>query len=80
MMWPHAAIHVAIPIPFYVVRIAEMRPVLIAVAAATTIAILISRKPQRSRVSIAAIIVVRFRTSASKCIRWSTRHMFDAVR
>ena len=51
-MWPYA-------IPFYVVRIAEMRPVLIAVAvaAAITIAILIWRKPERYVLWIAAIIV-----------------------
>jgi hypothetical protein len=49
-MWPYA-------IPFYVVRIAEMRPVLINVAAAITIAILTWRKPERYVLWIAAIIV-----------------------
>ena len=49
-MWPCA-------IPFYVVRIAEMRPVLIAVAAAITIAILIWRKPERYALWVAGVIV-----------------------
>jgi hypothetical protein len=67
-MWPYA-------IPFYVVRIAEMRPVLIAVAvaAAITIAILIWRKPERYVLWIAAIIV-----GAILLVFLSWRHMFDA--
>ena len=44
-------------IPFYVARIAEMRPALIVLAAAITIAILIWRKPECYVLWIAAIIV-----------------------
>ena len=65
-MWPYA-------IPFYVVRIAEMRPVLIAVAAAIMIAILIWRKPERYVLWIAAIIV-----GAILLVFLSWRHKFDA--
>ena len=65
-MWPYA-------IPFYVVRIAEMRPVVIAVAAAITIAILIWRKPERYVLWIAAIIV-----GAILLVFLSWRHMFNA--
>jgi hypothetical protein len=44
-------------VPFYVARIAEMRPALIVLAAAITIAILIWRKPERYALWVAGVIV-----------------------
>ena len=74
-MWPYA-------IPFYVVRIAEMRPVLIAVAAAITIAILIWRKPERYVLWIAAITrrgIEGVSTPEQKCIGWpEQKYISDA--
>ena len=50
MWFPYAA-------PFYVARIGEMRPALIVLAAAITIAILIWRKPERYALWIAGVVV-----------------------
>jgi hypothetical protein len=44
-------------IPYYVVRIAEMRPVLIVLAAVITIGILVWKKPRHWTLWVAGVIV-----------------------